>query len=95
LVLVSHASAGELRGSLQRSARAIGWVAALLQATAVTNVTTSATYDADRHRLAIFARGYAFSNNFRAELGAGYRHNEIEGLREISPAWRTVAGRRS
>ncbi len=90
LALVSHASAGELRGSYAAIEGGAGWVGSerFFQATAVTNViTTSATYDAGFDTgWAIFGTlGYAFSNNFRAELEAGYRHNEIERLREIAP----------
>lgn len=90
LALVSHASAGELRGSYAAIEGGAGWVGSerFFQATATAIVTTSALYDADFDTgWAIFGTlGYAFSNNFRAELEAGYRHNEIEGLREIAPA---------
>ncbi len=90
LALVSNASAGELRGSYAAIEGGAGWVGSerFFQATAVTNViTASATYDADFDTgWAIFGTlGYAFSNNFRAELEVGYRRNEIEGLREIGP----------
>jgi opacity protein-like surface antigen len=91
IALASNASAGELRGTYAAIEGGAGWVASerFLQATAVTSViTTSALYDVDFDTgWAIFGTlGYAFTNNLRAELEVGYRHNEIETLRQLLPA---------
>ena len=91
ITLASHASAGDLRGTYAAIEGGAGWVGSerFFQATAVTSViTTSALYDADFDTgWAIFGTlGYAFGNNLRAELEVGYRHNEIESLRELAPA---------
>ena len=90
LSLAASAGAGELRGTYAAIEGGAGWVGSerFSQATAVGGiVTTSATYDAsfDTGWAVFGSLGYAFASNLRAELEVGYRHNEIDGLREIQP----------
>ncbi len=90
LALAQHAGASELRGTYAAIEAGAGWVSSerFFQATAVGGIiTTSATYDTDFETgWAIFGTlGYAFGNDLRAELEAGYRRNDIESLRELAP----------
>jgi outer membrane protein OmpA-like peptidoglycan-associated protein len=95
LAFASNAGASELRGTYAAIEGGAGWVGGeqLFQATATTGVIgASATYDAgfDTGWAVFGTLGYAFTNNFRAELEVGYRHNEIESLRELAPVATTL-----
>ena len=89
LALATSATAGDLRGSYAAIEGGAGWIGSerILQEVAVTGViVTSPVFDADfATGWAVLATlGYAFDNNLRAELEAGYRRNDIDNLVQLT-----------
>lgn len=89
LALATSANADGLRGSYAAIEGGAVWVGSerILQEVAVTGViTTSPIFDADfATGWAVLATlGYAFDNNLRAELEAGYRRNDIDRLVQLT-----------
>lgn len=89
LALTAHASASELRGSYAAIEGGGAWVGSerLMRSTVVTGViTTSPIFSADFDTgwAVLASLGYAFDNNLRAELEAGYRRNDLDGLLQLT-----------
>jgi outer membrane protein OmpA-like peptidoglycan-associated protein len=98
IALATSASASGLRGSYAAIEGGAGWIGSerILQEVAVTSViTTSPIFDTDfATGWAVLATlGYAFDNNLRAEIEAGYRRNDIDRLVQLTtPAVLSASG---
>jgi outer membrane protein OmpA-like peptidoglycan-associated protein len=94
IALTATAHGGELRGTYFAIEGGASWVGdnSILQETAVTGVVTTGAAFAAQFETgwAIMGTlGYAFDNNLRAELEAGYRRNDFDRLTQFLP---TITG---
>lgn len=81
LALSSPASAGRFTAWYFGVDGGASWVEdvdALVYATPALPPATASTFDFNMGWAAFATAGYSFANNWRAELEAGYRHNEID-----------------